>query len=242
MEKTLKMVDNIPVVSGFRLEKGGLVPVGEPTFEQWATCGAFLKNASGAVHFWIGDWLNFGEDKWGEMYAQAVEDTGYAIQTLMNDKWVAGRVKSLDRRENLPYSHHVEVANLEPEEQKELLDRAEREHLDVRSFRQVVRAYNQKCELPELKGEQSINKVDFALVDQVVDLGMSMLEKLRILNVEVLDKDAKALLLSQLRKVVAVLGTLLLKYEDSAQEGLLERGVHSQMAEGTPGQDEKGKT
>ena len=38
------------------------------------------------MHFWIGDWLNYGERKWGEKYKEALEKTGYDYQTLRNDK------------------------------------------------------------------------------------------------------------------------------------------------------------
>jgi hypothetical protein len=47
------------------------------------------------------------------MYSQALQDkTGFEHQTLANDKWIAGQIDFSLRRENLPFSHHKEVAPL----------------------------------------------------------------------------------------------------------------------------------
>jgi hypothetical protein len=48
----------------------------------------------------------------GEKYAQAVEVTGKSYQSIADAKWVADRVELSRRRENLSWSHHVEVAAL----------------------------------------------------------------------------------------------------------------------------------
>ena len=61
------------LVSGFVLHKYGIEASGEPTFEQWLECGDFVKKVNSANHFWIGDWINYGEHKWGEIYSQALD-------------------------------------------------------------------------------------------------------------------------------------------------------------------------
>ena len=48
-----------------------------------------------------GDWLNYGERRYGEMYAQAVGDTGYENKTLQNAKYVAGVYELSLRSDNL---------------------------------------------------------------------------------------------------------------------------------------------
>jgi len=50
--------------------------------------------------WWVGDWLNYGEARYGEMYSQAIEITGYASQTLADAKWVASRIEPSRRHEN----------------------------------------------------------------------------------------------------------------------------------------------
>jgi hypothetical protein len=56
------------VYSSFRLHQCGLVPIGTPTFEDWRSCGLFLCQVEASVHFWLGDWLLYGEREWGHEY------------------------------------------------------------------------------------------------------------------------------------------------------------------------------
>ena len=39
------------VVSSFQLQKNGLTPVGKPTFDEWVSCGQFIKDAEQSVQF-----------------------------------------------------------------------------------------------------------------------------------------------------------------------------------------------
>jgi hypothetical protein len=92
-----------------------------------------------AIRWWIGDWLNFGEEVYGEDAAQAVESTrserfdeaervtGLAPQTLINISSVCRRISKSRRRPELHFSTHEVVASLEPNEQKEWLARAVKE-------------------------------------------------------------------------------------------------------------------
>ncbi len=54
----------------------------------------------------IGDWLNYGERRYGEMYAQAVDATGYENGTLRDAKWVSGAYELSIRIYNLSFAHH----------------------------------------------------------------------------------------------------------------------------------------
>jgi len=131
--------------SSFRLHKNGLEPIGNPSFEQWEEAGKFIRKAEGAVHFWIGDWLNYGEQKYGETFSQAIDETNYDYGTLRNDKSVASRVELSRRRDNLSWSHHAEVASLKPEDQDKLLEKAVKEELTSKDLRKLVR---EKKKLP----------------------------------------------------------------------------------------------
>lgn len=121
----------------FSLDKNRLLVKGEPNFEVWAAFGETLKQVEGAVHWWIGDWLNFGEAKYGEKYAQIIEDTGFAYATVRDDKWVASRFEVSRRRDSLSYSHHKEVAGLDEAEQDRLLDAAIEGQYSIRQLRQA---------------------------------------------------------------------------------------------------------
>ena len=117
------------------------------TFEEWQDVGRKLKAARSTIHWLLGDWLNYGERRWGEVYTQALEETPYAYQTLRNDKFVAGRVDLSRRRDKLSWSHHEAVADLEPDVQDKLLDVAEAMSLNRDEFRKEIARYKENLEL-----------------------------------------------------------------------------------------------
>jgi hypothetical protein len=97
-------------------------------YDHWERIGRQLQLADMAVQWWIGDWLNFGERKYGEKYAQAIEETGRAMQTLKNYAYVARQIETSRRRDVVDFSTHAEVASLEPEDQEKVLAKAAKEH------------------------------------------------------------------------------------------------------------------
>ncbi len=208
MEKTKELV-----VSSFKLERAGVEAIGTPSFEQWLACGAFIKNCQGAVHFWIGDWLNYGEEVYGEVYAQALDETGYDYDTLRHDKWVASRVAKCRRRHNLSFSHHAEVADLTEEEQELLLLKAQTEQLTRESFRKIVRRYKGQ-KLEETKSPDEVQKEkDFEKVEILVGLSLQLREGVNEVKFDKLNGDARDFLFSELKKTVSALAKLLLGYE-----------------------------
>jgi N6-adenosine-specific RNA methylase IME4 len=176
-------LNNIPLISddgfvcaSFVLHKTGLTPIGTPSYQQWLECGEFIKKAAIAVHFWIGDWLNYGEQRWGNMYAQAIEQTGFDYKTLRTDKWVAGKVQLSRRRDNLSFAHHTEVAFLEPGDQEYLLGQAEKESIPAKAFRRMVRQYKERrLGSPDLPA----GKYNILYIDPPWDINPSVLEKWR---------------------------------------------------------------
>ncbi|MDQ3933017.1 MAG: hypothetical protein M3340_00110 [Actinomycetota bacterium] len=88
--------------------------------------------------WWIGDWLSYGNAKYGEKYSRAVKLTGYDIQTLKNMVYVASRFEPSRRRDVLSWTHHAEVAALSRDEQETWLNRAVAERLSVRSLREEI--------------------------------------------------------------------------------------------------------
>lgn len=109
------------------------------TFAEWQEAGKKLCRVSAACLWWIGDWINYGRNKYGEKYAAALEIVDYDYQTLRNASWVAGSVELSRRRDNLTWSHHLEVAALKPKEQKKWLEKAEAEKWSVSDLRRAIR-------------------------------------------------------------------------------------------------------
>lgn len=109
-------------------------------FAEWGQIGGSLSTMEQAINWWIGDWLNFGERRFGEDYAQAVQETGRDAESLSNIAAVARRIEPARRRENLSWSHHRAVAYLEVGDQERLLERADRERWSKRSMEEAVRS------------------------------------------------------------------------------------------------------
>jgi hypothetical protein len=127
----------IPLPS-FQVTRLGLLLTDVPEYDEWAAMGLQLQGLARSLHWLTGDWLNIGEREYGETYAQAIEATGYSVQTLMNAKYVCARIPIERRRENLSYSHHAEVASLPPDEQDAWLDQAEQEGWSRSELRKQV--------------------------------------------------------------------------------------------------------
>jgi hypothetical protein len=98
--------------SSFVLTGTGLVPIGTPSFEEWEEVGHFLKKATTACALWLGDWINYGQAKFGEKYLLAIARTGLDYGTLRNASYTARRIDLSDRSDKLGYKHHEIVASL----------------------------------------------------------------------------------------------------------------------------------
>ena len=112
----------------------------ELTREEWETYGSRLGTVTRSSSWWLGDWVRFGQRHYNDHKIEfASHITGYDEQTLRNFAYVAGRCEFSRRRENLSWSHHAEIAALEPDEQDRWLEEAAIQALSVRGLRQRVR-------------------------------------------------------------------------------------------------------
>lgn len=109
------------------------------TFSAWQAVGDVLGKMERSVQWWTGDWIRFGEAAYGEMYAQALDDSGREYSTLQSYVYVANRFDSLRRRNNLSWGHHREVAADPPEVADAWLERAESKGLSVMDLRTARR-------------------------------------------------------------------------------------------------------
>lgn len=108
--------------------------------QEWTEHGRRLGAVGRSVGWWIGDWLLYGNERFGEKYSRAARITGYDIQTLMNMVYVASRFDTSRRRAQLSFSHHAELAALAPDTQDHWMSRAEEDRLSVRCLRQELRS------------------------------------------------------------------------------------------------------
>lgn len=130
---------DLTTLAGARVTKTSLTLIDNLSRSDWERIGEQLTLMEGAVQWWIGDWLNFGEKTYGETYRVAAISTGYAEESLQNMASVAKKVEFSLRNENLSWNHHKEVAALEPDKQTTMLAKAESESLSVRDLREKVK-------------------------------------------------------------------------------------------------------
>jgi N6-adenosine-specific RNA methylase IME4 len=112
------------------------------SFETWDDIGRGLSRVERSILWWVGDWVRYGARSYGETYRTALEATDYTKQTLADAKWVAEAIETSRRREILSWSHHREVAPLEPDAQDYWLDQAQEHEWSSRELRQQLRATN----------------------------------------------------------------------------------------------------
>jgi DNA modification methylase len=125
-----------------KLSKTGMEIDGSLAYTEWESLGEELTEIEGAVQWWIGDWINYGEKEYGETYTQALDETGLDYQTLRNEKWVSSEIELSRRRDNLSWSHHAEIARLETEEEQDkFFNDAEKEKWSVQNLRREISEY-----------------------------------------------------------------------------------------------------
>jgi hypothetical protein len=94
------------------------------TEKDWREAMGRLASVAGASQWWIGDGLNHGEAKYGDI-AEVAEELGRGYSTTKKAKHVAAEFEQDRRRSNLPFSFHDAVKGLPEDQQDELLDWAE---------------------------------------------------------------------------------------------------------------------
>ncbi len=121
------------------LTQVGWVPTGEVGLAEWSALGRRFGEIGRCSQWWLGDWISYGNARFGERYTRAVKLTGYDVQSLMNMVYVASRFDISRRRENLSWSHHATVAALDLASQDHWLARAGADKLSVADLRAELR-------------------------------------------------------------------------------------------------------
>lgn len=110
----------------------------------------------------LGDLFAYGVDHYEELTPEVLSVrigmTGEeAQQTIYNVTFVCRHVKRAQRREDLSFSHHAEVASLKPEEQERWLNVAARDSLSCNRFRALIAGKTSEGKQPEATGNGKIS-------------------------------------------------------------------------------------
>ena len=115
-------------------------PPEDMSFGQWMRAGTILRTLNRSLMWALGDWINFGERRYGEKYSQAIDATDYDYDTCYRASMVAKIFAPDQRRAALSWGHHREVTDIaEPSERSQVLSHAEGEGLSVHGLRQYRR-------------------------------------------------------------------------------------------------------
>ncbi|WP_378730227.1 LmbU family transcriptional regulator [Nocardia brasiliensis] len=140
---------------GGRARPTGLILPHSLTYESWREIGSKIFTIANSSAWWVGDWLIYGEDEFGNRYEQAIKETSFRYQTLRNCAWVARKFPMSRRRDRLSFGHHAEVAALIEVEQDTWLARAERLQWSRNELRRRLRA----AQMVERNGRDGVIKL-----------------------------------------------------------------------------------
>lgn len=115
-----------PIVAEGEWSQTGLRLPDNLAQDDWIAIGRKLRTMEQSVMWWIGDWLAYGERKYGETYQLAAEATGYNRNTLYIAKTVSESFDVLTRVNSLSWSVHRALSPLKPEDRLAALDEASR--------------------------------------------------------------------------------------------------------------------
>lgn len=126
-------------------QSGAITPTGlrlldeNMTLEELEAIGRWLGRVRTITNFALGDWWNFGEAVHGEAFAQVMEATGVSYDTMNRYARVCRSIVPSRRRADLTFTHHMEVAPLDPQQQEFWLTRSAAESLSSGDLRRMLR-------------------------------------------------------------------------------------------------------
>jgi hypothetical protein len=135
-----------PGLASWWRQDGGLDLPNSLSFEAWEELGGVLVRMEKGIMWAIGDWLQYGERRFGDRAFQAVV-TGYATGTLRAAAWVAHRFPRGERDPDVPWSHYRELASLPEEQANDLLAEVKAEGLSQKELRTRVQATKSRAVL-----------------------------------------------------------------------------------------------
>lgn len=130
---------SVPATGKARVTETALDLDSDLSAEEWEEIGHMLGRANRASAWWIGDWINYGEARWGEKYNEAERITGLAYKTLRNYASLCQQFELSRRRDNLSAQHHDAIRSLDSAKQEEVLNAAEEQDLTIHATRDLAR-------------------------------------------------------------------------------------------------------
>jgi hypothetical protein len=116
-------------------------------FNEWRDIGELLEQHHNRSLWWIADWAAYGDRQYRREYGAGLERI-YTRGSLRNLASIANRVEPSRRRDNLSFSHHGEIAQLDADYQNAFLDDAFEKSWTVLELREQVAAFKNQGHRP----------------------------------------------------------------------------------------------
>lgn len=152
---------SLPSVDGIEASEVGMTFPDNLSYDDWFQIVMRLYQIGDAYRWAIGDALNFGVSRYGEMYSQAEDETSIDYWRLSKYKWVARSVPLRIRNQNLSWSHHCAVAPLSHELQESFLRDAVDGGWGVATLRAIIKDH-------QMEEEHRFNAARLATVENMI--------------------------------------------------------------------------
>lgn len=144
--------DGMRALGRFRFAKHGLIAPLDASKDELQIVAEFLKEAQGALQFWLGDIANAFHSQYGVLAKDLAVYFEIDAKTLQNWSYVCKNIPFPLRNGSVGFSHHIVVAHMPDSlkgREEELLKYAETTGVTVRDFRQHIKTLlDKKPRLP----------------------------------------------------------------------------------------------
>ncbi len=170
-------ISTAPLPPYIRATPTGLDLDNDLSFEEWEAIAASFGTALQTAAWCIGDWLVYGERKWGrqllmegeefdpstpsriptEVFNHAVAATGLDRQTLSQYASVCRKIPIADRREGLSFGHHRLLAPLPPVKREEWISLLDSESKNKPTVKRLALSIRMAGDEPRLVSDEEIS-------------------------------------------------------------------------------------
>jgi len=124
-----------------------------------------------SLRFWIGDLLVYAERNFGEKAYQLIDEHHFSYKSVSDMIWVSKAVPPSIRLKELTWSHHREVAKLEPGEQEAMLKKAVTDKLSIRELHTLVNGPKKTAQIKEEEKADALERALNAIVSEAKGSG-----------------------------------------------------------------------
>jgi len=155
----------------YKLDETGLTVTGKLTATEFKALLTTLGAMNNSAPWALGDAINYGENRFGEKYAQWIDVANVSYERLRIYAWIANRYKKARREPRLSFEVHRELAFIkDDEEQDKMLELAAGEGWSSKDVREWKRGEMgaENTHTPLLKAVFDVDGMSAGEVEEVI--------------------------------------------------------------------------